>query len=123
MLLTFSCNSDGNGWNMIQMSITCINQIFHVTCYILLLVCIIQCHEAGVFANVLLGVIFYCISNTQRHQRCLDIALAHGAEVNNISNDGIPVFLQACETAKDNEEMCLMLLKKGSDPNSKNEVG
>ena len=78
------------------------------------------------FVNVVVlthtGVIFYCISNTVRHQKCLEIALAHGADVNDISKEGIPVFLHACETAIQNEDMCLQMLQYGADPNSKNEV-
>ena len=52
----------------------------------------------------------------------MEIALVYGAEVNDKSRDGYPVFLKACETAAENENMCLALLKKGADPNSKNEV-
>ena len=65
---------------------------------------------------------FYCIAPTQRHQRCMEIALAFGADVNNKSKEGIPVFLKACETAAENEDMLVMMLKKGADPNSKHEV-
>ena len=52
----------------------------------------------------------------------MEIALEHGADVNNKTKDGVAVFLQACETAKDNEKVCLLMLEKGADPNSKNEV-
>ncbi len=52
----------------------------------------------------------------------MDIALAYGADVNNKSKDGIQVFLKACETALENEDTCLQMLKKGADPNSKHEV-
>ena len=72
--------------------------------------------------DVFSGVLFYCISPTQRHARCMDIALAFGSDVNCQTSDGIPVFLKACETSSENEEMCLSLLKKGADPNSKQEV-
>ncbi|XP_076442386.1 ankyrin repeat and EF-hand domain-containing protein 1-like isoform X2 [Babylonia areolata] len=65
------------------------------------------------------GIIFYCIANTERHAKCLELALQHGAMVNNTAKDGTPVFLLACETALENEEMCLTLLEKGADPNSK----
>ncbi|KAK3583308.1 hypothetical protein CHS0354_038919 [Potamilus streckersoni] len=67
------------------------------------------------------GILFYCISPTQRHAKCLEIAVTHGAEPNNISKEGIPVLLFACETAMENEDMCLLLLKKHADPNSKQE--
>lgn len=69
-----------------------------------------------------LGILFYCISPTQRHAKCLEIAVLHGAEVNNTDKQGIPVLLYACETATDNEEMCLLLIQKGAEPNSKQEV-
>ena len=68
------------------------------------------------------GVIFYCLSATQRHEACLDVVLAHGASVDNVNNEGMPVFLHACETAADNEQMCALLLERGADPNCRNEV-
>ncbi|XP_052275632.1 ankyrin repeat and EF-hand domain-containing protein 1-like isoform X2 [Dreissena polymorpha] len=67
------------------------------------------------------GILFYCISPTQRHAKCLEIAVVNGAEVNNMDKQGIPVLLHACETAMDNEEMCLLLIQKGAEPNSKQE--
>lgn len=70
-----------------------------------------------------LGILFYCISPTQRHAKCLEIAVINGAEVNNTDKNGIPVLLFACETAMDNEDMCLLLIQKGAEPNSKQEVG
>ena len=69
-----------------------------------------------------LGVLFYCISPTQRHARCMDIALTYGSDVNCQTTDGVPVFLKSCETASENEDMCMNLLKKGANPNSKHEV-
>ncbi|XP_041062715.1 ankyrin repeat and EF-hand domain-containing protein 1a [Carcharodon carcharias] len=68
------------------------------------------------------GILYYCIAPTVRHLRCLEIALAHGADVNNCSNDGKPVFLLACEQAAACTEMCLQILEKGADPNSKFEL-
>jgi len=72
---------------------------------------------------ILSGILFYSISPTQRHARCLEIAVINGAEVNNTDKNGIPVLLFACETAMDNEDMCLLLIQKGAEPNSKQEVG
>ena len=46
----------------------------------------------------------------------------NGAEPNNVSKEGIPVLLHACESSMDNEEMCLLMIQKGADPNSKQEV-
>lgn len=67
------------------------------------------------------GILFYCISPTERHAKCLEIAVEHGADPNNISMEGIPVLLYACETAIDNEEACIQLLQKGANPNGKQE--
>ncbi|XP_078086739.1 ankyrin repeat and EF-hand domain-containing protein 1 [Mustelus asterias] len=68
------------------------------------------------------GILYYCIAPTVRHLRCLEIALAHGADINNCSNNGKPVFLLACEQAAACTEMCLQILEKGADPNSRYEV-
>ncbi|XP_048456853.1 ankyrin repeat and EF-hand domain-containing protein 1a [Rhincodon typus] len=68
------------------------------------------------------GILYYCIAPTVRHLRCLEIALAHGADVNNCAHDGKPVFLLACEQAASCTEMCLQILEKGADPNSKFEA-
>ena len=62
------------------------------------------------------------MSNTQRHARILDIALQYGADVNNKAKDGKPVFVEACETANDNEQFCLTLLKRGAEANSVYEI-
>ncbi|XP_033736173.1 ankyrin repeat and EF-hand domain-containing protein 1-like isoform X2 [Pecten maximus] len=67
------------------------------------------------------GILFYCISPTERHAKCLESAVLNGAEPNNVSREGIPVFMFACETAAENEDACLLLLEKGSDPNGKQE--
>ncbi|KAG8443867.1 hypothetical protein GDO86_009164, partial [Hymenochirus boettgeri] len=66
------------------------------------------------------GILFYCISATKRHYRCLQIALDHGANVNNCSNDGVPILLAACEQAGDCKEMCMKLLALGANPNAVN---
>uniref|UniRef100_A0A8C5UWP0 Ankyrin repeat and EF-hand domain containing 1 n=1 Tax=Microcebus murinus TaxID=30608 RepID=A0A8C5UWP0_MICMU len=66
------------------------------------------------------GILFYCILPTKRHYRCALIALKHGADVNNYSYEGKPVFLQACEEAHDIRELCLTLLEKGANPNAMN---
>ncbi|XP_018590619.1 ankyrin repeat and EF-hand domain-containing protein 1 [Scleropages formosus] len=64
------------------------------------------------------GVLFYCLSPTKRHQRCLQLALNGMADVNNVSLVGKPVFLQACEQAGDCESMCMSLLERGANPNA-----
>ncbi len=69
------------------------------------------------------GILFYCIAPSQRHEKCVDLALQHGADVNDTSTDGDPVLVIACETAAENEHMCLALLKKGADPNAKTVCG
>ncbi|XP_050808028.1 ankyrin repeat and EF-hand domain-containing protein 1 isoform X1 [Gopherus flavomarginatus] len=66
------------------------------------------------------GVLFYCILPTKRHFRCVQIALEYGADVNNCTIDGKPVFLQACEQAHEIKEICLKFLERGADPNAIN---
>ncbi|KAM6980516.1 ankyrin repeat and EF-hand domain-containing protein 1 [Aplochiton taeniatus] len=68
------------------------------------------------------GVLFYCISPTKRHQRCLQVALKGKANVNNVSSSGKPVFLLACEHAQDCESMCLSILERGADPTATDEA-
>uniref|UniRef100_UPI00398E7A9E ankyrin repeat and EF-hand domain containing 1a isoform X1 n=2 Tax=Pristiophorus japonicus TaxID=55135 RepID=UPI00398E7A9E len=68
------------------------------------------------------GILYYCIAPTIRHLHCVEIALAHGADVNSCPADGKPVFLLACEQAAACSEMCLQILEKGADPNSKFEA-
>ena len=67
-------------------------------------------------------MLYYCISPTERHRKCIEIALAHGADVNNVHNDGMPEILYACESAADNEDMCLNLIAKGANTNTKHTV-
>lgn len=52
----------------------------------------------------------------------MDIALQYGADVNNKAKDGKPVFVEACETANDNEQFCLTLLERGAEANSVYEI-
>ncbi|NXH16188.1 ANKE1 protein, partial [Bucco capensis] len=66
------------------------------------------------------GVLFYCILPTRRHYNCSQIALAYGADVNNCTTDGKPVFLEACEQAHDIKEICLNFLERGANPNATN---
>jgi hypothetical protein len=68
-------------------------------------------------------VLFYCLSApTGRHDKCLKIVLSMGASVNNKTQDGIPIFVQACKTANEHKDMCIMLLEEGADPSSIEEV-
>ncbi|XP_069090229.1 ankyrin repeat and EF-hand domain-containing protein 1 isoform X2 [Pleurodeles waltl] len=64
------------------------------------------------------GVLFYCISPTKRHVRCVQMVLEYGADVNNSTTDGRAVLLLACEQALECKEMCLKLLERGADPNT-----
>ena len=80
------------------------------------------CCHGSVYLVWFVGVLFYCIAPTHRHVKCAEMILANGADVNNCNATGLPVFLQACETAHENEQLCLMMLEKGADPNSKDEV-
>ena len=50
------------------------------------------------------------------------MALENEADVNNKAKDGTPVFMVACETANENEDMCLTLLAKGAQPDCRVEV-
>ncbi|NXC45941.1 ANKE1 protein, partial [Penelope pileata] len=65
------------------------------------------------------GVLFYCLLPTRRHYYCTQIALDYGADINNCTTDGKPVFLQACEQAHDIEEICLNFLERGANPNAR----
>ncbi|NXQ81587.1 ANKE1 protein, partial [Nyctibius grandis] len=66
------------------------------------------------------GVLFYCILPTRRHYHCTQIALDYGADVNNCTTDGKPLFLQACEKANDIKEICLNFLERGANPHARN---
>uniref|UniRef100_A0A8D1SHE8 Ankyrin repeat and EF-hand domain containing 1 n=1 Tax=Sus scrofa TaxID=9823 RepID=A0A8D1SHE8_PIG len=68
------------------------------------------------------GILFYCILPTKRHYRCTLIALEHGADVNNCTYEGKPIFLRACEEAHDVKDVCLTLLEKGANPNAINTI-
>ena len=67
-------------------------------------------------------MIYYCVSPTDRHRKCLEIALGHGADVQVVHNDGMPEIVYVCESAAENEEMCLKLIEKGADVNAKHSV-
>ncbi|XP_054847993.1 ankyrin repeat and EF-hand domain-containing protein 1 [Eublepharis macularius] len=66
------------------------------------------------------GILFYCILPTKRHFRCVQMVLEYGADVNNVTFDGKPVFLQACEQAHEIKDMCMNFLDRGANPNSVN---
>ncbi|XP_015712540.1 ankyrin repeat and EF-hand domain-containing protein 1 [Coturnix japonica] len=65
------------------------------------------------------GILFYCILPTRRHFQCTQIALDYGADINNCTNDGKPIFLQACEEAHSIKEICLNFLERGANPNAR----
>ncbi|MGH0149174.1 UNVERIFIED_CONTAM: hypothetical protein FKN15_062839 [Acipenser sinensis] len=67
------------------------------------------------------GILFYCIYPSKRHLRCAQIALKHGADVNNCSLGGKPVFMVACEQAVNCSTMCLNILEREADPNATDE--
>ncbi|KAI1897840.1 hypothetical protein AGOR_G00087410 [Albula goreensis] len=64
------------------------------------------------------GILFYCISPTKRHRRCLQVALDSSADVNNVSAEGKPLLLLACELGQDCQSMCISILERGADPNA-----
>ncbi|NXG58044.1 ANKE1 protein, partial [Hemiprocne comata] len=66
------------------------------------------------------GVLFYCILPTRRHYHCTQIALDYGADVDNCTTEGKPLFLQACEQAHDIQKICLNFLERGVNPNARN---
>ncbi|XP_041927269.1 ankyrin repeat and EF-hand domain-containing protein 1 [Alosa sapidissima] len=68
------------------------------------------------------GVLFYCISPTKRHMRCLQTVLSGKANVNNVSASGKHVFVLACEHAQDCENMCISILERGANQNATDEA-
>ncbi|XP_033103431.1 ankyrin repeat and EF-hand domain-containing protein 1-like [Anneissia japonica] len=61
------------------------------------------------------GILFYCILPTSRHVNCTEMVIRNGAECDNRSNNGTPVFMLACEEAFANEKICLLLLEHNAD--------
>ncbi|XP_076004791.1 ankyrin repeat and EF-hand domain-containing protein 1-like [Genypterus blacodes] len=68
------------------------------------------------------GVLFYCIKPTKDHVRCLELALKHKADVNNVSKKGTHVLQMMSERADQCLPMCLSLLEGGADPNASNQT-
>ncbi|XP_052009395.1 ankyrin repeat and EF-hand domain-containing protein 1 [Xyrauchen texanus] len=68
------------------------------------------------------GVLFYCISPSKGHARCLQMVLNSNANVNNVSKSTKPVLVFACENAKDCGDLCMRILERGADPNVVDEV-
>ncbi|XP_076004848.1 ankyrin repeat and EF-hand domain-containing protein 1-like [Genypterus blacodes] len=68
------------------------------------------------------SVLFYCINPTKRHLRCLEVALKHQADVNNVSKKGTHVLQLICEKAHRCLPMCLCMLEGGADPNASNQT-
>ncbi|XP_033846530.2 ankyrin repeat and EF-hand domain-containing protein 1a [Periophthalmus magnuspinnatus] len=67
------------------------------------------------------GVLFYCIYPTKAHTRCLQTAMKHQADANNVSASGSHVFQLMCENALECTPKCLLMLEGGADPNAANE--
>ncbi|XP_060946997.1 ankyrin repeat and EF-hand domain-containing protein 1a [Limanda limanda] len=67
------------------------------------------------------GVLFYCMYPTNRHTRCLQLALKCQADANNVSKQGLHVFQLMCEKAQESTPMCLAMLDGGADPNASNQ--
>lgn len=74
------------------------------------------------FLFVSLGVLFYCIYPTKRHNLCLQLALKYQADPNNVSTEGTHVFQLMCEKALECAPMCLSMLDAGTDPSATNQV-
>ena len=79
---------------------------------------------SSVVCNVvfLAGVLSYCIAPTRRHLMCAQLVMQTGINVNTCDIRGIPVLVHACETAHENEQICLLMLQNGADPTKKNEA-
>lgn len=68
------------------------------------------------------GLLFYCMVPTERHEKCADLAIKYGADVNNSSTKGRPLLVEACERANELERFCLMLIQSDViDPNKEDE--
>lgn len=67
------------------------------------------------------GLLWYCLTPTERHAKIVELALRYGADVNNRSRDGVPIFVEACKRARDSESLCLTLLRLGAEANSRHE--
>ena len=82
-------------------------------------------HRVWVFSCTLcVGVLFYCIGPTKRFFECTEIAIEHDADPNNRGGeDDTPVIVFACETAKQNEDICLAILNAGAEPTLAEAVG
>ena len=50
------------------------------------------------------------------------MVLANSADLDNVTETGDSVLSIACQNAEENQEMCLMLLEKGVNPNAVNKV-
>lgn len=64
-------------------------------------------------------VLFYCLAApTNRHDTCMKLVLTMGANFNNKTKDGTPVFVEACKNSIELKDICLMLLEQGADPSA-----
>ncbi|XP_078140764.1 ankyrin repeat and EF-hand domain-containing protein 1 [Centroberyx gerrardi] len=68
------------------------------------------------------GVLFYCVSPSEPHMRCLELLLNSNADVNNVSGAGTPVLLSACRIAQRRVGLALRLLERGANPNAVQKV-
>ncbi|XP_029655831.1 ankyrin repeat and EF-hand domain-containing protein 1-like [Octopus sinensis] len=62
------------------------------------------------------GILFYMFTPSQRHYRSYELAIQHGADVNTVAKDGTSALQLGCESAVENEEICLGLLRDGINP-------
>uniref|UniRef100_A0A8C5EJN3 Ankyrin repeat and EF-hand domain containing 1a n=1 Tax=Gouania willdenowi TaxID=441366 RepID=A0A8C5EJN3_GOUWI len=68
------------------------------------------------------GVLFYCIYPSKHHAHCLQLALKGGADVNNVSAQGVHVFQRMCEEAEKCAPLCFFMLEAGADPKAVNKT-
>lgn len=67
-------------------------------------------------------VLFYCMTPTEKHEKCAELAISSGADVNSRNKKGTPLLVSACEMAVELERFCLLLLDNGANPNNEDEV-
>ncbi|ESO07019.1 hypothetical protein HELRODRAFT_171057 [Helobdella robusta] len=63
------------------------------------------------------GLVYYCIGSSKRHVVCAGMCIENGAPINKYNKQGLPAFVAHCENAANNEELCLLLLSYGANPN------
>lgn len=66
---------------------------------------------------LLLAALFYCISPTDEHLKCLGLLLDKSMLINKQDLDGQTALHVACKRSIENEKFILELLNHGANPN------